>query len=79
MPGDDALDHLAFEGFVFAAEAFVEQGREIVAGRKCRCRHEEEFSHNIRFGRVAGDGQLSSADLVKPVLPRKHHASRGIR
>ncbi len=37
--GDGALHHLAFEGFVFAAEAFVEHGREIVAGREGRGCH----------------------------------------
>ena len=40
IAGDVALHHLAFEGFVLAAEAFVEEGREIVAGRECRGRHE---------------------------------------
>ena len=37
---DGALHHLALKGFVLAAEAFVEEGREIVAGRECRGRHE---------------------------------------
>src|SRR3954447_8048689 len=37
--GDGALHHLAFEGFVLAAKAFVEKSREIVAGRECRSRH----------------------------------------
>ena len=39
-----ALHHLAFEGFVFAAEAFVEEGREIVAGRECGTCHEYRVS-----------------------------------
>ena len=39
--GDLALDDLAFEGFVFAAKAFVEEGREIVAGRECRGCHKK--------------------------------------
>src|SRR5205085_11271226 len=39
--GDYALHHLPFEGFVLAAEAFVEEGREIVARRECRGRHED--------------------------------------
>src|SRR6185369_1998524 len=43
---DGALHHLAFKGFVFAAEAFVEEGREIVAGRECRGRHGFECLSN---------------------------------
>src|SRR5206468_7606597 len=36
---DGALHHLAFEGFILAAEAFVEERREIVAGRESGGRH----------------------------------------
>ena len=37
--GHGALDDLALEGLVLAAEALVEERREIVAGRKCRGCH----------------------------------------
>ncbi len=47
--GDDALDDLAFEGFVFAAEGFIEKRREIVAARKCRAGHKKMCLSNFRF------------------------------
>src|SRR4029079_11830893 len=36
---EDALQRVAFEGFVLAAKTFVEECREIVAGRECGGRH----------------------------------------
>jgi len=75
---DDALHHLAFEGFVLAAEAFVEELREIVAGRECRGRHKvcclsssmgprqsTALVEPIRACRVpCHHGRASHADLV---------------
>ena len=39
--GDGAFDDLAFKAFVFAAEMFVEERREIVAGGICRSGHKK--------------------------------------
>ena len=65
--GDDALDDLAFEGLVLAAEDFVEQRREIVAGRKCRGGHKVCSLRNSQLGLPRGrhHGEPSHADLVK--------------
>src|SRR4029078_2911347 len=39
----------AFEGFVLAAEALVEQRGKIVAGRECGGRHKRRVSCNFKF------------------------------
>src|SRR6185437_7878173 len=67
-----ALHHLAFEGFVLAAEAFVEEGREIVAGRECRGRHECLVSCVFKLAcRVPRHrGGASPADLVSCTAAR---------
>jgi hypothetical protein len=41
--GDGALDDAAFEAFVLAAERFIEERREILAGRVCRSGHKVMF------------------------------------
>jgi hypothetical protein len=37
--GDGPFDDPAFEAFILAAEGFIEECREIVAGRHCRSGH----------------------------------------
>ena len=59
--GDVALDDLAFEGLVLAAEAFVEEGREIVAGR-------ESGSHrNCSFRLLKGSAADGHHDRCVPM------------
>src|SRR5438046_2428675 len=64
-PSDGALHHLAFKGFVLAAEAFVEKGLEIVAGREYCGRHKFYcLSYLNRACRVPRHhGEASHADL----------------
>jgi hypothetical protein len=69
--GNDALDHLAFERLVLAAEAFVEHGLEVVAGGEYRGRHKISVSRTIQRACRAGHrGRLQYADLVDPMYRR---------
>ena len=65
IAGDGALDDLAFEGLVLAAERFVEERREIVAGRKCETiknkklkktknKRSEQYPRGLVVGQVKG-------------------------
>src|SRR3546814_4284726 len=40
--GDGAFDDLAFKAFILAAEGFIQESREIVAGWVCRSGHKKE-------------------------------------
>ena len=74
-PRNGALHHLAFEGFVLAAEAFVEEGREIVAGRECRGRHKVCVSLSFnRACRVRATMASLHMRTWLHALPRRHHA-----
>ena len=78
-PGDDALDDLAFEGFVLAAEAFVEQRREIVAGRKCRGRH-KYVCLSVLIGPAAWPPPWRAFTCGPGCMHcrQRHHAERGV-
>ena len=78
--GDGALDHLAFEGFVFAAEAFVEERREIVAGRKSRGRHRVGV-FQVLIGPAAWRATVAGLHMRtwSNALPRPAHPMRGVR
>src|SRR5205085_3201352 len=63
--GDGALHHLAFEGFILAAEAFVQELREIVTGREGRGRHKKTvFQSSNSLAAPRHHGEASTADLV---------------
>jgi len=56
--GNGALDHLALKAAI-GAEGFFEQGREIVAGWHCGCRHKIRYSRNfVLSGQAVGSAGL---------------------
>ena len=76
---DLARHHLAFEGFVLAAEAFVEEGREIVAGRECGCRHGCMCSFVFKLAcRVAATMAGLHMRTWLHALPRRAPCRRGV-
>jgi hypothetical protein len=73
-PSDRALHHLAFERFILAAEALVEKGREIVAGREGRGRHKVVVSRTFKSAcRAAPPWRGSNMRTWFNALPLRAH------
>ena len=70
----------AFEGLVLAAERFVEQRREIVAGRKCRSGHKISVFQTSDFHAAAGHyGRTTVKRTWKPICRPHGPMPGGIR
>ena len=67
--GDGALDDPAFEAFILAAEGFVEQRREIVAGRHCRGGHKLRTSFTYRSAPRVRKGARAGPELFAAAAP----------